>query len=174
MFRVNLDPRRFTAPLAIASAILGTVSFAGIVPAAADPRPQPSPSPALMDGLEIGLTSVRGADAVGSPPVRALGTFVVVAVRLKNITTVAKRAELDNAFVTTPAGARYPVSTRAMIGLDVSKDETPAEVLHEVAPGFDQSYQLAFDVPKGHRELYLHLLAPYPDTGEQRVFPLRF
>ena len=173
MLRVNLEPRRFGTPFAVALLALALGPFAGIAAAGADP--QPSPSPALMDGLEIGLSSVRGSATVGnSPPVRAMGTFVVVSVHLKNITTVAKRAELDNAFVTTPAGARYPVSTRAMIGLNVDQDQSPAEVLHEVAPGFDQSYQLAFDVPKGHRELFLHLLAAYPNVGEQRVFPLRF
>ena len=158
----------------VALAVAGLASASSAQTPDQSPSPAPSGSPlAVLGTLAYRVTSVSEITSVGSiAPVKAHGTFVLVKLEVKNLTTVVQRARLQSSFVTTRDGARYPVATAALVAMQTASHLSTSEITGEVQPGFSQSFPLAFDVPRGTRGLSLHLLASYPDVGRQTVVPL--
>lgn len=155
-------------------AVAGLASAAGAQTAAQSPSPAPSGSPlAVLGTLGYRVSSVSQRSSVGSAaPVKARGTFVIVRIDVKNLTSVVQRARLESSFVSTRDGARYPVATAALVAMKAASHLSTSEITGEIPPGFSQTFPLAFDVPRGMRGLSLHVPASYPDVGRQTVLPL--
>ncbi len=164
------------------AAVLAVLAVAGLASAAGAQTPVQSPSPApagsplaVLGMLAYRVTSVSERSSVGSAaPVKAHGTFAIVRIDVKNLTSVVQRARLQNSFVSTRDGKRYPVATAALVAMQAAAHLSTSEITGEIPPGFSQTFPLAFDVPRGSRGLSLHVLASYPDVGRQTVLPLAF